>query len=232
MSAATFTPAQPREEQAFVPMAGLGQGAGGFVLRLPQDMVRHPQPDPVPEVAEAPPPPPPPAAPSPKPVILTEDLRAKIYAEGYTAAQQALQDQISTARIGLEQAAQRLDAITDQMSHALEAEVSALAQTVSDMVRQLAAERAGTQISADPAGFAERIFHLAEQIADEFGTLRIALHPDDLAALSAARDAAAAPVLEQVFKARLRADPALARGDLRIKGQGLAVDDLIGRITE
>jgi len=33
MSAATFTPAQPREEQAFVPMAGLGQGAGGWQRR-------------------------------------------------------------------------------------------------------------------------------------------------------------------------------------------------------
>jgi hypothetical protein len=53
------------------------------------------------------------------------------------------------------------------------------------------------------------------------------LHPDDLGALEQARDAGALGALSDLWDARLQPDPALMRGDVRMRGPGLWLDDVM-----
>ncbi len=221
--------------QGFVPMAGLGTGAVGFSRRLPQDMARlapapvmqPAAPEPAEPAAPAPdycPSPPPPSARLPEPV--SEAALRAAQAEGHARGRAEAEAEFAAARDAVDAAAATLSALVDQITRATEAETEALAHTLDEAVRRLASERAGEQIDAAPAGFSARITALAGRIAEGLSGLSITLNPQDLAALQAA-GSAETPQIVRLLQADLRADPALMRGDIRLRAAGLALDDLI-----
>lgn len=98
-------------------------------------------------------------------------------------------------------------------SNAREAE---LAQRIEAAVQELASVRAGQAIDALPAAFRARIEELARKTAIDSMPASITLHPADLEALSLeAGD----------LGGRLRADPALARGDVVLDFGDMEVRD-------
>jgi flagellar assembly protein FliH len=226
-----------RAEAGFSPMPGLGPalGAGGFVLCQPHQLVRAPalpsapQIDAEPTAEAAPPPAPPPAPPRAAPMseAAQSAALAAARAEGQALGRAEAAAELEQARAQLAEGAATLAAIMARMSDALEAETEALAQSLGHMVRALAAERAGQQITQDPPAFAARICALAARITEGFGDLALVLNPDDLAALQAAHALQASPQLERLFQAQVQGDAALARGDIRLRAQGLALEDLI-----
>lgn len=218
--------------QGFAPMAALVSPQTGFVQHAPQHLVRHVvpdyTPDPVPEPEPAPAPAAAPAAPlvMTKTVILTDQMRAQILAEGHSQGRAEALAELAPRLAELDQAAHLLRQMLDQIAVAIDAETEALAQKLGQMVRSLAAERAGSQIDHDPASFAARIAALAQRISDGFAGVVVMLNPQDLATLRAA-DAQSVLPLAQLAQADLHADPSLARGDVRLRMAGLVLEDLI-----
>ncbi len=222
-----------RAAAGFSPMPGLGPalGEGGFVLCQPHQLVRAPALPPAPQIdveptAEAAPPPAPPRA-APMSEAAQSAALAAARAEGQALGRAEAAAELEQARAQLAEGAATLAAIMAQMGNALDAETEALAQSLGHMVRALAAERAGQQITQDPPAFAARICALAARITEGFGDLVLVLNPDDLAALQAAHALQATPQLERLFQAQVQGDAALARGDIRLRAQGLALEDLI-----
>jgi flagellar biosynthesis/type III secretory pathway protein FliH len=160
------------------------------------------------------------------PSLTQRDLE-RAFQDGF-AQGQAERDAALAQRIAaLDATARLLENALAAISPALEVEIDALTQKLDKMVRDLAAQRAGMAIDADPSGFGQRIERLALRVSENLTGLRVVLHPTDLAALHAARDANDVPHLARVLACDLRADPSIARGDVRVQGNGLALDDLI-----
>lgn len=222
-----------RAATGFSPMPGLAPApsSAGFVLCRPHELVRAPAishaPQPAAQVlAEAPLPPVPPR-PAPMSEAAQEAALAAAQAKGQALGRAEAEADLEQERAGLRAALAALDAIMARIADAQEAETEALAQTLGLMVRALAAERAGQLITADPPAFAARICALAMRITEGFSGLALVLNPDDLAALHAVRAPADSPQIERLFQAQIQPDPALARGDIRLRAQGLALEDLL-----
>ncbi len=97
-----------------------------------------------------------------------------------------------------------------------------LSAALSAAVRTMAAQRAGQAIDALPAPFLARIEALADRVSQGVRAVTVALHPDDLAAVSsylAGSDLGGAVVA---------ADARLARGDVVVRAEGILLADLIG----
>lgn len=228
MTAHTFRPKGPTQANTgFVPLAGLIPVTGAFQRRMPADLARplHAEPEPVPtptltpEVTV-------PVTVKHAPSLTQRDLE-RAFQDGF-AQGQAERDAALAQRIAaLDATARVLENALAAISPALEVEIDALTQKLDKMVRDLAAQRAGMAIDADPSGFGQRIERLALRVSENLTGLRVVLHPTDLAALHAARDANDVPHLARVLACDLRADPSIARGDVRVQGNGLALDDLI-----
>lgn len=236
MSAATFQ-ALPlsADENGFRPLAAMSQDQAGFLVRLPQDMVRFPKTEPresslelrnsVPEPDDRSPPAAPVPATAEPPVV--DGIAEKAYAEGFARGRAEVEAELGELRAGLDEAAGVLNGVLNQIQVAVESETETLAQVLDELVRSLAAERAGAQIDADPASFGLRIIGMAERISESFSGLVVRLNPLDLDALYALRRRGKLPQLEGLFQASLASDPDLARGDVRLRAQGLALDDLL-----
>jgi flagellar biosynthesis/type III secretory pathway protein FliH len=223
-----------RAPQGFTPMAGLGSSPAGFVQHSPQNLVRQsivespaaasviePHREPVAAITA-----PAPVVAQTKSVILTDQIRAQLLAEGQAQGRAEAIAELAPRLVELDTAAALLRQILDGIALAVDAETDALAQTLGQLVRTLASERAGSRIDHDPASFATRIATLAERISDGFAGLAVTLNPHDLAALRAAAVPEASDLV-QAMAATLQSDASLARGDVRLRAQGLALDDLI-----
>ena len=101
-------------------------------------------------------------------------------------------------------------------------DTSALSKSLQAAVVRLAAARAGTAIEEMPEFMVERIESLADSAGKNVASGQVFMHPDDCAVIAPIMAARQEPVL-------IQADLALQRGDIRIKFDGIEIDDLLDR---
>lgn len=174
--------------------------------------------------APTPAPPPEPAAPPPPdPALVLAQAQAQAHAAGVTEGHskgvaegraQAMAE-LDAARAAFLAAAKGLGTTAPDLSDQIAALMAAA-------VRDLAAQRAGQAIDALPAPFIERIAALADRVAQGMRTVTLRLNPDDLTAI--------APHLAgtDLDGATLTPDPALKRGDVEVRADGIRLADVLG----
>ncbi len=136
---------------------------------------------------------------------------AKGLAEGY---KQALAE-LDAARAAFVAAARGLSLAAPDLS-------DQIAALMASSVRDLAAQRAGQAIDALPKPFITRIAKQADRVAQGLRTVTLRLNPDDLTAI--------APHLAEtdLVGATLTPDPALRRGDIEVRADGIRLSDVLG----
>ena len=192
-------------------------------------------PDPTPEPPPAPVTPvtaeifavPAPVPPSAEPVGPQPDPQSLAYDAGLQdGLAQGRADGRAEAEQRLAQAIALLSAAHARLIAPLPADTDAFADSLLEAVRQLAAERAGQTIDADPVPFLQRIGKIAQRLARAAAETDLRLHPDDLAVL--------APHLagSALDGATLRPDPSLMRGDVDLRVPGVRFADLASLAPE
>lgn len=179
------------------------------------------------EVEELPSPPEPVAPPAPDPALRLAEVRAEALAEGRAQGRDEglaeglargraeAEAELAAARAAFVTVARSLGAAGPDLS-------DRLAEMMAAAVRALAAQRAGQAIDTLPAAFIARIAQLADRVAQGMRTVTLRLNPDDLAAI--------APHLSgtDLDGATLSPDPALRRGDVEVRADGIRLADLMG----
>lgn len=168
-------------------------------------------------------PPAPAAPPPPDPAKLLAEAQAQGHAAGLTEGHakgvaegraQAMAE-LEAARTAFLAAARGLGTAAPDLS-------DQIAALMSSAVRDLAAQRAGQAIDALPKPFITRIAKLADRVAQGMRTVTLRLNPDDLIAI--------APHLAgtDLDGATLTPDPALNRGDVEVRADGIRLADVLG----
>lgn len=167
----------------------------------------------IPEPA-APPPPDPAQLLAEAKALAHEAGVAQGHAAGLTEGRTIAQAELAAARDAFLAAARNLAMQGPELSDQL-AELMAVA------VRDLAAQRAGQAIDALPKPFIARIAKLADRVAQGMRSVSLRLNPDDLAAIG--------PHLADtdLDGAALTPDPALKRGDVEIRADGIRLADVL-----
>jgi hypothetical protein len=101
-------------------------------------------------------------------------------------------------------------------------DTSALSASLQAAVVRLAAARTGAAIDQLPELIVARIEHLADTAGKHVAAGHVFMHPDDCAVIAPILAARQDPVM-------IEADPALHRGDIRIRFDGMEIDDLLDR---
>lgn len=173
-----------------------------------------------------------PAAP-PK-VIDMEAERQVAWQAGYDQAMQeidvararAREDALAEARAEadatLEEVRATFEAALARLNNAEEEVAATLTTHLETAVRILASDRAGQKIDEAPQPFLRRIEKMARDIAAGAESLVVQMNPADLMAIK--------PHIKSfspLSKARLAPDPALGRGDLRLKMDEITFADVI-----
>jgi flagellar biosynthesis/type III secretory pathway protein FliH len=153
------------------------------------------------------------------------------YAEGVTAGRTAAENELRVT-IQAETEANFADRVS-AFETALKAlakpqsvDIKLLSQSMQDAVIKLAAARIGMAIDEMPEIILERIDALAETAGKKAGDGQVIMHPDDCAVI--------APIIaERPASLIIEANAALQRGDIRIRFDGIELDDLIDqRLTQ
>ena len=153
------------------------------------------------------------------------------YAEGVTAGRTAAENELRVT-IQAETEANFADRVR-AFETALKAlakpqsvDIKLLSQSMQDAVIKLAAARIGMAIDEMPEIILERIDALAETAGKKAGDGQVIMHPDDCAVI--------APIIaERSASLIIEANAALQRGDIRIRFDGIELDDLIDqRLTQ
>ena len=101
-------------------------------------------------------------------------------------------------------------------------DTSALSASLQAAVVRLAAARTGAAIDQLPELIVTRIEHLADAAGKDVAAGQVFMHPDDCAVIAPILAARQDPVM-------IEADPALHRGDIRVRFDGMEIDDLLDR---
>lgn len=167
-------------------------------------------------------------------VIDMEAERQAAWAAGHAQAMQEIEAARAEAREeALAEARAEADAMLVEVRAAFEAALTRLASAEEEMaaaltahldtaVRVLASDRAGQKIDDTPQPFQRRIEKMARDIAAGAESLVVQMNPADLMAIK--------PHIKSfspLSKARLAPDPALGRGDVRLKMDEITFADVI-----
>lgn len=179
------------------------------------------------EWVEEPPPaaaPPEPAAPPPPdPAKMLAEAQARGHAAGLAEGQaKGVAEGRAQALAELDAARAAFVAAAKGLSHASPDLSDQIAALLASAVRDLAAQRAGQAIDTLPKPFIARIARLADRVAQGIRTVTLRLNPDDLTAI--------APHLAgtDLDGATLTPDPALNRGDVEVRADGIRLADVLG----
>ena len=174
---------------------------------------------------------------TPAPAPETFDIEAErsaAWAEGHAAAMAGLDAAVAEARAtALEEARQEAAREAEEARDIFVGAVQRITMAEHDMtegltakleqtVRQLAAERAGQRIDEAPRPFLRRIEKMTREIAAGAASTRIMMNPADIIAIK--------PHIKgfsPLAKAALSPDPALGRGDLRIRMDDITFSDVM-----
>ena len=149
------------------------------------------------------------------------------YADGVAAGREAAESELR-ATIGAEFEAKFADKISAfetaliGLAKPQTVDTSALSQSLQAAVIRLAAARTGVAIDEMPELMVTRIESLADAAGKNVAACQVFMHPDDCAVIAPIMAARQDPVM-------IEADLALQRGDIRIRFDGMEIDDLLDR---
>ena len=153
------------------------------------------------------------------------------HAEGVTAGRTAAENELRVA-IQAETEAKFADKVSAfetalmALAKPQSVDVELLSQSMQAAVIRLAAARIGTAIDEMPEIMLTRIDALAEAAGKKAAAGQVIMHPDDCAVIAPIIAARPDPLV-------IEADAALQRGDIRIRFDGIELDDLIDqRLTQ
>ena len=149
------------------------------------------------------------------------------YGDGIAAGREAAEAELRTA-IEAELEAKLADKISAfetaliALAKPQAVDTSALSASLQAAVVRLAAARTGAAIDQLPELIVTRIEHLANAAGKHVAAGQVFMHPDDCAVI--------APILAaRQDSVMIEADPALHRGDIRVRFDGIEIDDLLDR---
>lgn len=163
------------------------------------------------------------APPPPDPAIVLAEAQARGHAAGLAEGHaKGMAEGRAQALAELDAARAAFVAAAKGLSHAGPDLSDQIAALMASAVRDLAAQRAGQAIDAMPKPFIARIAKLADRVAQGIRTVTLRLNPDDLSAI--------APHLAgtDLDGATLTPDPALNRGDVEVRADGIRLADVLG----
>ncbi|MBC2834779.1 FliH/SctL family protein [Paragemmobacter straminiformis] len=163
----------------------------------------------------------------PSPEEILAEARAAAFAEGHAAGltkglNEGRAQGLAEAEAGVVAARDAFVALVARLGVTGAEGGAELSAALTAAVRDMASARAGQVIDALPAPFVRRIEALADRVAQGVRAVTVALHPDDLAAIT--------PYLpgSELNGATVAADARLHRGDVVVRAEGIVLSDLIG----
>lgn len=167
---------------------------------------------PAPAAAEAP-------AELPRPPSLEEiqrirdDAQREGHAEGLA---QGRAEGLAQAQAEMRRLAAQIEGILDNFSRPLARLENEVVAALGELAVRVAGGLVGRAYEAEPALLAELVAEAVDAVGGAAREVEVRLHPDDIASLT--------PLLALPDETRLVADPALARGDLRVHAPSVRID--------
>lgn len=131
------------------------------------------------------------------------------HAEGYAAG--FAQGQAEVRRLTAQ-----IEGILDNFSQPLARLEDEVVAALGELAVQIAGGLVGHAYRTDPTLLADLVGEAVDTVGGTGRDVEVRLHPDDLAELT--------PLLSLMPVTRLAADPALARGDLRVHAESVRID--------
>ncbi len=110
----------------------------------------------------------------------------------------------------------QIEGILDNFSRPLARLENEVVAALGELAVRIAGGLVGRAYEAEPALLAGLVGEAVDAVGGAAREVEVRLHPDDIAALT--------PVLALDDRTRLIADPALARGDLRVHAESVRID--------
>lgn len=144
---------------------------------------------------------------------IRDDAHREGHDEGYAAghAEGFAQGQAEIRRLTAQ-----IEGILDNFSRPLARLENEVVAALGDLAVRVAGGLVGRVYEADPVLLADLVAEAVDAVGGAAREVEVRLHPDDIAALT--------PLLSLNPSTRLVADPALARGDLRVHAESVRID--------
>ena len=155
----------------------------------------------------------------PRPPSLEEiqQIRDDAQREGYDAGlAQGRAEGLAASQSEMRRLSAQIEGILDNFSRPLARLENEVVGALGDLAVRIAGALIGRAYLADPELLADLVGEAVDAVGGAAREVEVRLHPDDIAALT--------PLLSLNPATRLVADPALARGDLRVHAESVRID--------
>ncbi|WP_337245269.1 FliH/SctL family protein [Luteimonas sp. gir] len=144
---------------------------------------------------------------------IRDDAQREGHAEGLT---QGRAEGLAQAQAEMRRLAAQIEGILDNFSRPLARLENEVVAALGELAVRVAGGLVGRAYEAEPALLAELVAEAVDAVGGAAREVEVRLHPDDIASLT--------PLLALPDETRLVADPALARGDLRVHAPSVRID--------
>ena len=155
----------------------------------------------------------------PRPPSLEEiqQIRDDAQREGYDdGLAQGRAEGLAASQSEMRRLSAQIEGILDNFSRPLARLENEVVGALGDLAVRIAGALVGRAYLADPELLADLVGEAVDAVGGAAREVEVRLHPDDIAALT--------PLLSLNPATRLVADPALARGDLRVHAESVRID--------
>ncbi|WP_393999847.1 FliH/SctL family protein [Luteimonas sp. WGS1318] len=155
----------------------------------------------------------------PRPPSLEEiqQIRDDAQREGYEdGLAQGRAEGMAAGQSEMRRLTAQIEGILDNFSRPLARLENEVVGALGDLAVRIAGGLVGRAYQAEPALLADLVGEAVDAVGGAAREVEVRLHPDDIAALT--------PLLSLNPATRLVADPALARGDLRVHAESVRID--------
>lgn len=155
----------------------------------------------------------------PRPPSLEEiqQIRDDAQREGYEdGLAQGRAEGLAAGQSEMRRLTAQIEGILDNFSRPLARLENEVVAALGDLAVRIAGGLVGRAYQAEPALLADLVSEAVDAVGGAAREVEVRLHPDDIAALT--------PLLSLNPATRLVADPALARGDLRVHAESVRID--------
>ncbi|MEN4903408.1 FliH/SctL family protein [Luteimonas sp. TWI1416] len=144
---------------------------------------------------------------------IRDDAQREGHAEGLA---QGRAEGLAQAQAEMRRLAAQIEGILDNFSRPLARLENEVVAALGELAARIAGSLVGRAYEAEPALLAELVTDAVDAVGGAAREVEVRLHPDDIASLT--------PLLALPDETRLVADPALARGDLRVHAPSVRID--------
>ncbi|UNK43961.1 flagellar assembly protein FliH [Luteimonas sp. S4-F44] len=144
---------------------------------------------------------------------IRDDAQREGRAEGLA---QGRAEGLAQAQAEMRRLAAQIEGILDNFSRPLARLENEVVAALGELAVRVAGGLVGRAYEAEPTLLAELVAEAVDAVGGAAREVEVRLHPDDIASLT--------PLLALPDETRLVADPALARGDLRVHAPSVRID--------